>query len=225
MCASFPSIAQLACTCAHAPGIHKTISGLKQGNLYVSSLTAEYPPSLAGQLAALMAPFCSHRGIKRYSIRDFANLLPEPFVHRRPPVCDGAGMHSSAYHSNPQPSSCLQDVATHWLQYAKSHSLHQRVISHLAQGLDSHPLTEQQQWDVAGVAHSCLRPNCKDPACLLISPGQPFHLRLLQAFAARVKDPDTALPSFLETGVRARRHSAKRTIKHAVATKARIRIG
>ena len=138
LCASFPSIAQLACTCTHAPGIHKTIAGLKQGNLYVSSLTAEYPSSLATQLAALMAPFCSRRGFKRYSIRDFADLLPEPIVHRRPPVCDGASMRSTADHSSPQASCCLQDVATHWLQYAKSHSLHQHIISHLAQGVDSH---------------------------------------------------------------------------------------
>ena len=55
--------------------------------------------------------------------------------------------------------------------------------------------------DIAQIAHSCLRPNCKDPACLQVSPGQPFRLRILQALAARVKDPDTALSSFLEAGV------------------------
>ena len=107
MCASFPSIASLACTCTHAPGVHKTIAGLKRDNGYVSSLTAEYPPSLARQLASLMAPFCSSSGIKRYSIRDFANLLPGPMVHRRPPVCDGAGINSSADKSNAQPAPQL----------------------------------------------------------------------------------------------------------------------
>ena len=114
---------------------------------------------------------------------------------------DGAGLNSSADHSNHQPRSCLQDVATQWLQYAESQSLKQHVISHLAQSQDSHPLTEQQQLDVARIAHTCLRANCKDPAWLQISPGQPFRLKLLQAFSSRTKDPDTALASFLEQGV------------------------
>ena len=201
MCASFPFIASLACTCAHAPGVHKTIAGPKHDHTYVSSLTAEYPGSLARQLAQLMAPFCSSSGIKRHSISDFANLLPEPVVHRRPPVCDGAGLNSTADHSNGRPSSCLQDVATQWLQCAESQSLKQHIIAHLAQSQDSQPLTEQQQLDVAHIAHTCLRPNCKDPACLQISPGQPFRLKLLQAFSSRTKDPDTALTSFLEQGV------------------------
>ena len=201
MCASFPSIAQLACTCTHAPGVHKTIAGLKQGGQYVSALTAEYPRSLARQLAGLMAPFCSSLGHRRYQISDFANLLTETHIPRRPPVCDGAGHNSSADHSSPQASCCVQDVVEHWLGYVASNSLKQHIISHLAQGQDSHPLTEQQQLDIASIAHSCLHPNCKDPACLRIASGQPFRLQLLQAFAARSKDPDTNLHSFLHAGV------------------------
>ena len=87
-CASFASIRTLASTCCHAPGAHKSIAGLKQGNIHVSALTAEYPGSLATALAALLQPFCTQTGICKASISDFANLLCEPIVHRRPPVCN-----------------------------------------------------------------------------------------------------------------------------------------
>ena len=51
------------------------------------------------------------------------------------------------------------------------------------------------------MAHAALHPHCQDPACMRISHGQPFRLGLLQALAARTKDPDSALSSFLEAGV------------------------
>ena len=46
---------------------------------------------------------------------DFANLLCEPIVHRRPPVCDAAGVNSTADHSNPQAASPFQDIVQQWL--------------------------------------------------------------------------------------------------------------
>ena len=169
---------------------------------YLSTLTAEYPLSLARQLAALMAPFCSSLGHKRAPLSHFSNLLPEPVVHRRPPVCDGAGMNSSADASNPSNDpSPLQDVIKHWLQFAAQQNLTEQIISHLSQARDAHPLTEAQQLEIAAIAHSCLHPQCTDPACLKISSGQPFRLKLLQAFSARTKDPDHKLHGFLAEGV------------------------
>ena len=82
-CASFPSVASLACTCSRPPGSHKTIAGLKQGRTYVSSLKEEYPPSLAAQLSQLMALFCTSLGLGG-PIRDFASFLPKPVARRRP---------------------------------------------------------------------------------------------------------------------------------------------
>ena len=133
-CASFSAISALACTCTHTPGVRKTLAGLKHNGQYVSSLTAEYPETLAQQLASIMAPFCTSLGHSQVQISQFANLLPEPHVHRRPPVCDGAGSNSSADHSNPQSSGCMQDVVDRWLQYTSSRSLKTRILSHLAQG-------------------------------------------------------------------------------------------
>ena len=202
LCASFPSISSLACTCTHPPGMHRPVADVRVNNVYLSALTAEYPSSLAKQLAALMAPFCSSLGHKRVPLSHFSNLPPEPVVHRRPLVCDGAGMNSSADSSNPSTApSPLQDVITHWLQFAAQHNLTQSIVSHLCQARDAHPLTEAQQLEVATIAHSFLHPQCKDPACLRITAGQPFRLKLLQAFASRTKDPDHKLHSFLTEGV------------------------
>ena len=121
--------------------------------------------------------------------------MPEPVVHRRPLVCDGAGMNSSADFSNPSTApSPLQDVISLWLQFTHQHDLTHSIVSHLCQAKDAHPLTEAQQLEVATMAHSCLRPRCKDPDCLKIAAGQPFRLKLLQAFAARAKDPDHRRP-------------------------------
>ena len=200
-CASFASIRTLASTCCHAPGARKSIAGLKQGSTHVSALTAEYPDSLAAALAALLQPFCTRTGICKASISDFANLLCEPVIHRRPPVCDGAGFNSAADHTNPKASSPFQDLVQRWQQYASQHDLSPRILRHLAQGIDSHPLTHQQQLDLADIAHKCLHPSCSQADCLLVTPGQPFRLNLLQAFAARTQDPDAQLTDLLKQGV------------------------
>ena len=168
-CASFASIASLASACNHPAGSRKSIAGLKQGGIYVSALTAEYPPSLASALASLMTPFCSSTGKQSIRISDFANLLPEPVVHRRPPVCDGAGMRSAADHSKPCKSSPLNDVVQRWQAYAEEHSITPDLVSHLMQRTDSHPLTPQQQMDIAEIAHRCLHPTCAAHDCLLVS--------------------------------------------------------
>ena len=111
-------------------------------------------------------------------------------------------MNSSADFSNPSTApSPLQDVISLWLQFAHQHDLTHSIVSHLCQAKDAHPLTEAQQLEVATVAHSCLHPHCKDPDCLKIAAGQPFRLKLLQAFAARTKDPDHRLHGFLSEGV------------------------
>ena len=78
--------------------------------------------------------------------------------------------------------------------------LHARL---LAQGIDEHPLTQQQQLDLAEIAHRCLHFSCSQPDCLLITPGQPFRLNLLQAFAARMQDPDAQLADLLRQGQQA----------------------
>ena len=100
MCASFPGMAHVACTCTHPPGTHVNIAGVKVDNQYLSTLTAEYPASLACSMAQLMLPFVTRLGHRRTSLRDFAHLLPEATISRRPTVCDGAGLNSTPNHTN-----------------------------------------------------------------------------------------------------------------------------
>ena len=178
-CASFASIASLASTCAHPAGSRKSIAGLKQGGTYVSALTAEYPASHAEALASLMQPFCASTGKHAIRISEFANLLPEPVVHRRPPVA--MGLRSTADHTNPSKSSPLGDIAQHWQAYVTQRSITPDLVSHLGQSIDSHPHppSPQQQLDVAEITHQCLRPSCNSGDCLAISPispGQPFRV-------------------------------------------------
>ena len=86
-------------------------------------------------------------------------------------------------------------------QTPASPSITEDLVSHLMQSIDSRPLTPQQQLDVAEIAHKCLRPSCSSSDCLAISPGQPFRIRLLQAFAARAQDPDSNLGTLMQQGV------------------------
>ena len=114
------------------------------------------------------------------------------------------GQACIAQQISPTPALSLQrckTVISHWLRYAAQQNLTDPINSRLCQAVGSHLLTEAQQLEVETIAHSCLHPQCKDPSCLQISAGQPFRLKLVQAFASRVEDPDHNLHSMLASGV------------------------
>ena len=167
---------------------------------YLSALTAEYPPSLARSLAELLLPFVSQQGHCSASISDFADFITEDFVPRRLKLCDGAGLNSTADHSTPAPGG-LQSLAQTFMDWFRSHDMIQPTLQHLASSADSHPLSKDQQLELAKVCHSHLLPSLSADTALHISPGQPFRLRILQAMAEHIKDPDSALPAILERGV------------------------
>ena len=110
--------------------------------------------------------------------------------------CDGAGLNSTADHSTPAPGG-LQSLAQTFMDWFRSRDMIQPTLQHLA----SHPLSKDQQLELAKVCHSHLLPSLSADAALHISPGQPFRLRILQAMAEHIKDPDSALPAILEQGV------------------------
>ena len=97
MCATFQSIASLACTCGHAPGTHQSIAGVQVDGKFLSSLTAEYPPSLASAPAALIIPFTTSQG---------HDLLPEDFVPRRLRLCDGGACTAMQTTAFPETTPC-----------------------------------------------------------------------------------------------------------------------
>ena len=178
-CASFQEISSIACTCKHPIGSHKSIAGAKQDGVYLSQLTAEYPSSLAQQLAACMAKYTTRLGHQNADISDFAQFLPEEYVPRRPRLCDGAGLNSTADFTHPEPSvlDSLCNAIQHWMsQGNRMHS----VMSSLAQSRPTHPLSEEQQLELLDLTHRILHPECQRSACCAVSAGQPFRLNLLR---------------------------------------------
>ena len=201
-CGSMPGLRALAGTCSHPKGSHESMAGKKDASgAWLSTLSAEYPPALAQAVAQIFQPYLTSTGKRRFCVSDFASLLPEPQVHRRPPACDGAGLQSTADHSNPDCSGRLDSLANAWLQYLTQHQLFLPIIQHLHDGIDSHPLPDEHQLALTQIAHATLHPQCAKDSCFDISPGQPFCLELLQAFAMCISDPDTALPDLLRQGV------------------------
>ena len=94
-------------------------------------------------------------------------------------------MQSSADWTKPSKSFHLQDASKHWSTYAPQNSLKPIIISHLAQGRDSHPLTEQQRWEVVEIAHTCSHRNCSDPACVQMDASTEKSTTIATAVAAK----------------------------------------
>ena len=151
---------------------HRSIAGVKEQGVYLSTLTAEYPPSLALQLAQVGIGRVSKTGSFRQALplhSDFSR--PLTLAPCRLPTCDGAGMRSSADWCCPKPEHPLQAVARPWLH---SESL-----------------------EVATLAYTAL----KLPSDMSPESGQPYRLHLLQALTNSWGDPDMALLPFLQHGV------------------------
>ena len=130
----------------------------------------------------------------------YASLLRAsgPFVAHRPPVCDGAGAPSSADHSLPRQSG-RSKASQAWLTWAHKTDLPKRVFAHISQSRADHPLSAEEQSQALEILCSAL--DLDRDSMAEISPGQPFRLALMQAFAQRIEDPDADLPSMLAEGV------------------------
>ena len=142
-------------------------------------------PSLALQLAQI--------GIGR--VRKTGSFLALPLHSNYPstvtlapcrlPICDGAGMHSSADWCLPKPEHPLQAVARPWLHWQ----------CHVSSG------TRQQRF--LGLPTLALRkPGSGNSSVYRVSPeaGQPYRVHLLHALAKSWGDPDMALLPFLQHG-------------------------
>ena len=121
------------------PAAITPIAGVKEQGVYLSTLTAEYPPSLALQLAQI--------GIGR-QVKQVRLALPlhsncpstVTLAPCRLPTCDGAGMHSSADWCLPKPEHPLQAVARPWLHWMHERKLVPRILAHVNSGSSNCPL-------------------------------------------------------------------------------------
>ena len=147
-----------------------------------------------------MAPFTTNHGHRQVSVASFANLLPGPCIHRRPAVCDGAGLNSTAGHSNARYST-MTPLAHKLLAYLREHSLCDDIVSHVAQSQPTHPIAEQCLFNLVQLSREHLHPGCKNPHCTMIAPCQPFCLQILAMLPAASQDPDPDLRKILSQGV------------------------
>ena len=132
---------------------HQSIAGVKEQGVYLSTLTAEYPPSLALQLAQVGIGRVSKTGSFRQALplhSDFSRTIT--LAPCRLPTCDGAGMHSSADWCCPKPEHPLQAVARPWLHWMHERKLVPRILAHIKSG--------SQSLEVATLAYTALKLPC-----------------------------------------------------------------
>ncbi|CAE7709675.1 unnamed protein product, partial [Symbiodinium necroappetens] len=176
-------------------GIRHAVSSLQE----ISQMQGtKISPQAAADLAALVV---SPGASASVPWQDFGQHCSGPFKHRRPAVCDGAGLNSAADKSVPQGNTKLQTLSEQWIQYLPSENLLLHLVEHIHEGRDAHPFTEEQQQRITSIAHEALHPGCQSKECTHISQGQPFRLALLRLFAEATGDPDTGLCAMLEEGV------------------------
>ena len=176
-------------------GIRHAVSSLQE----ISQLQGtKISPEAAADLAALVV---SPGASASVPWQDSSQHCSGPFKHRRPAVCDGAGLNSDADKCVPQGNKKLQTISEQWIHYLASENLLLHLVEHIHEGRDAHSLTEEQQQRITSIAHEVLHPGCQSKECTHISEGQPFRLALLRLFAEATGDPDTALCAMLEEGV------------------------
>ena len=99
---------------------HASIAGVQgSSGQYLSTLTAEYPASLAASLIK----HCAFKVSTQPEVRRLSKPSPLSLRPVRLRVCDGAGMHSTADHSIPQPNHPLTIVARAWLHWLDEQKL------------------------------------------------------------------------------------------------------
>ena len=128
---------------------------------------------MAKQLAHCMLPFVAKAGHRRVPISQFANLLIEPYIHRRPVVCDGAGLNSNADHSNPK-TSPLKPLSDALLQYLQGKGLVLDIASSLRQGSSEHPIPAHHRYELASIIHSTCAPTATTQTALPSVKDNPF---------------------------------------------------
>ena len=109
---------------------HQSTAGVKEQGVYLSTLTAEYPPSLALQLARTDI---GRTGSFRQAL-PLHSEIPRTITLApcRLPICNGAGMRSSADWCHPKPEQPLQAVARPWLHWMHERKLLPQIVARVA---------------------------------------------------------------------------------------------
>ena len=161
-----PCIQHVAARCNH-PQKHASIAGVRStSGQFLSTLTAEYPATLAASLVT----HCAFK-VRRDPL---AHELQKPGIHpNRLKICDGAGMRSTADHSIPQPRHPLGAVARAWLRWATTNNLISKILAHVSSDTPEPPLSAQESEEAALIAFAAV--NLPAPTSLAPDSGQPYR--------------------------------------------------
>ena len=200
-----PEIMSLASVCEHAADYHESHLGerLPDGTFY-SRLTAEYPPSLACALAAIIRPYVTAQG-HCVPLESWRSLLPvcSPFPCLPHRVEDGAGIHSSAAWFCPQMADVFGSLRKAWMRRLSDTALCLKIARHFVHSVEGPPLSESELAPfIHDLCEFCGVSALQSTAFLSVSEGQPFRLRVLQRLLELAKDPEVAICPLLDEGVR-----------------------
>ena len=93
-----PCVQRVAARCNH-PKKHASIAGVRStSGQFLSTLTAEYPATLAASLVT----HCAFKVRRDPLVRELQKPCIRSLHLSRLKICDGAGMHSTADHSVPR---------------------------------------------------------------------------------------------------------------------------
>ena len=155
-------------------------------------------------LMHIIASHCTSMLTQPVSIDRISKYMPAHFLPRRPAICDGSGLFSTADHTasnvstKPKP---LKALASTFLTYLKSQGLLSCIKTQLEAADGTPPLSEEQGLVLAEIVRQTLAPRADPGTFHEIAPGQPFRLNVLQCLASALQDKDAGLPALLSEGV------------------------
>eukprot|EP00435_Cladocopium_sp_Y103_P068322 s917_g31.t1 len=199
-----PDIFTLGLSCTHGPGSHESVVGVRlPDGTFKSRLTAEYPSELALALARIILPFTTQEG--RYvKLSDWKTFLPAklawPTLKGR--IEDGGGLPSSALCIGSLSISPWPVLRKLWFQRLCASQDCRRIVAHLTSGDPSPPLTDLDLQPYLTDLLQAFNVQHQSADLLMISPGQPFRLRLWKVLASSWNDPDASFLDTLAVGVR-----------------------
>ena len=197
MCANDAEIASLAgwCSC-ESP--HPSFAGKRTPEgTFVSSLTAEYPSSLAMAVAQVMTKKCTSAG----QVISAQQPLHRTVTPTRPNhINDGAGIPSSADWSTPHFADAFATIRLRVLNYGKEHGLVDKLHQHLRCSSEQHPIESEHMNSIKQLWHHWLMEHRITPDWT-IPQGQQFRLPLMQSLSYLIQDPDQSLHAHLQRGV------------------------
>ena len=200
--ANQPDIHTLARFCTHGPGTHQSIVGVKlPDGSFLSCCTAEYLPSLAHALAALIRP-CVGSGSSERPLADWQQALPPKlsWPSSTSKTEDGGGLPSTALHMVRLSQDKLVALRSRWFKLVSDTKHCFKITAALTSGCKEPPLSDTDlQPYIEDLLHML---GCPPGDHLLHRmPGQPFRLHLRHKLAAFLGDPVAKFLTELPFGV------------------------